>query len=103
MSRCLCSGCGARFAGVAAFEVHRVGSFAHIGRKSSRRCLVTTAELGSAGLVQIAAKHSRRNPNGAVLWTLGNVEAPAQVQVVGQGAPAVAFATLWGQTEGLSA
>lgn len=99
MSRCLCSSCGARFAGVAAFEVHRVGSYAHIGRKSSRRCLVAPAELAAAGLVQIAVKASRRNPNGAVLWTVGDASAPPQVRVVGHSVPVATLATLWGQIE----
>jgi hypothetical protein len=97
--RCKCSGCGAAFAGLAAFEQHRVGALAHTGgRRSTRRCLVTPDEMRAAGLRQIVTPASRRNPAGATLWTLAE---RVQVTVAGQGAARHAVATYLGQTRGL--
>lgn len=95
MSRCQCSGCGARFNGERAFDAHRVGAFASSGRggrTSSRRCLTEPAELVAAGLT---LRHSKATASpgtlahGLMLWGLA---LPAEREAVAS----ATGAAIWG-------
>jgi hypothetical protein len=49
---CRCEGCGERFCGLTAFDMHRVGSYA-VGRRKpcTRRCL-SAVEMRAKGMEQ---------------------------------------------------
>lgn len=46
---CRCMACGERFNSTYAFDKHRVGAYAPIGKLSTRRCL-GVAEMTAAGM-----------------------------------------------------
>lgn len=98
MSRCTCSGCGARFVGAGAFDTHRVGAFSSSGRggrTSTRRCLTTPAELLAAGLVLRPSKAKRADVLnvGLSLWGLAADTGEREIVAGMTGAP------LWPQFE----
>ncbi|HEX6817064.1 MAG TPA: hypothetical protein VF120_01710 [Ktedonobacterales bacterium] len=52
---CRCEGCGERFNGMRAFDMHRIGEYGRGRRPSTRRCL-SAAEMRARGM----AKSDRR-------------------------------------------